>query len=151
MNILLKAAGLAALFFCSCFLGFAEAEKLKNRVRCLSHFVRALAEFSERVRTGSEEIDRLLVRCFGEDCIRRDEDGFRVLPFLKDKEDACLAEEFFRDVGMSNAGGESERAKLYGALFSGKLAEAEKDAKERCRLFRTLGVLGGCFLCIFLL
>ena len=151
MNILLKIAGLAVLFFSSCLLGFAEAEKLKNRVNRLSFFVRALSEYSERVRTGSEEIDRLLLRCFGDGCIRPAENGFCVLPFLKDKEDARLAGEFFRDAGMRNARGESERAKLYGALFSGKLAEAEKDAKERCRLFRTLGVLGGCFLCIFLL
>ena len=149
--MLLKAAGLAVLFFSSCSWGFFEAEKLKTRVRRLSFFVRALTEFSERVRVGTEEIDRLLFRCFGKNCVGKTADGFSAASFLKEKEDMALAQEFLCDVGMGNVQRESERAKLYVLLFSKKLEEAEKDARERCRLFRTLGVLGGCFLCIFLL
>ena len=151
MKILFKAIGLAVLFFSSCFFGFCEAEKLKDRVKRLAFFVRAASEYAGRVRVGTEEVDRLLLLCFGERYIRRRENGFSVLPCFTGKEDAALAEEFFRDVGMGDAQSEYERTNLYITLFSKRLEEAEKDVRERCRLFRALGVLGGCFLCIFLL
>ena len=151
MSVLLKGLGLVFVFCSCCAFGFYESGKLKKRVSRLSLFVCALTEYAQRVRVGTEEIDRLLCLSFGQETVRRTAEGFALTcPFSK-KEDEKLATEFFCNIGMGNAEQEYERAKLYTALFSKRLEEAEKDARERCRLMKTLGVLSGCFLCIFLL
>ena len=151
MNILLKASGLAVLFFSSCLLGFLQSEKLKKRVKRLSLLVRATSEYAERVRGGTEEIDRLLPLCFGNGLIAPTNNGFSAVPAYLRKEDIGLVNQLLFDIGMQGGESEYERAKLYAGLLSRQLEEAEKDAAERCRLFRTLGILAGIFLCIFLL
>ena len=151
MNVLLKITGLIFVFFSCCACGFYQSEKLKKRVVRLSDFVRAVHEYAQRVRVGTEEVERLLFLCFGEEEIRRTENGFSLTCAFMKKEDEQLAREFFCNIGMGSAEEEYERAKLYTVLFSERRGQAEKDAQERCRLMKTLGVSVGCFLCIFLL
>ena len=151
MNVLLKGLGLICVFFSCCACGFYESEKLKKRVARLSYFVRAVTEYAQRVRIGTEEVERLLFLCFGEKEIKHTGDGFALSRAFPKKEDEKLAEEFFCNIGMGSAEQEFERAKLYTVLFSKRQEEAEKDARERGRLMKTLGVSVGAFLCIFLL
>lgn len=100
---------------------------------------------------GTGEIKNLLYISFNADTVTISEDKAIINTMYLEKAETDILEDFFRDLGMSDSESEYERIGLYMALTEKKCDEAEKKCSEMCRLYSSLGVLCGIFICIFFL
>ena len=100
---------------------------------------------------GGGEIERLVYLCFEEDTASILEGKAIINTMYLEKADVEILEEFFRDLGMSDSDSEYERTGLYMSIILKISDEAEKKCGELCRLYSSLGILCGLFICIFFL
>lgn len=146
----LKLLGLLLILTASSLAGIYKSLKLRERTAKLNRIYRSLTELRERVRLSSGEIGVLLNICFGNDCILKD-GCFTVNENELSDDDIKLLNEFLSEIGMSDASAECDRIELYAALVLKSCNEAEQKCRELCRLYNTLGILCGIFICIFFL
>lgn len=149
MEWLFKAVGLCLVFSASASAGFLKAYKLTVRVKRLDFFYRGISDIRERIRVGTGETERLLNICFGNAVTFGGSVGINAAGL--EKEDAEIITEFFENIGMSNSEAEYERAGVYMELVRNQREKAEKRRAELSRLYRSLGISVGAFLCIFFL
>ena len=150
MAWLFKLSGLIIIFASSAGFGFYNSYKLKMREKKLHKIICSMTELKERIKAGAGEIGELVNKSFGE-IAELSQDGVKLDTEWLLKSDTELLEEFFTDIGMTDSEAECERAELYTALMQKQCNDAEKRCGELCRLYGTLGVLGGLFICVFLL
>ena len=106
----------------------------------------------EKLKAGElQELLSLLNLCFKDIKIAETEGGFIALDCDLNEEDSALLNEFLKGLGMSDSQSEYNRAIGYSSLFENKFKEAQKDSKSLCKLYKSLGVLSGIFICIFFL
>ena len=151
MAWLFKISGVITVFTVCSMAGFLKSFGLKKRHKKLLAIYRSMSDLRERIRLGGGEIERLVYLCFDEDTASILEGKAIINTMYLENSDAEIFEEFFRDLGMSNSESEYERIGLYMALILKKSDEAEKKCGELCRLYSSLGILCGLFICIFFL
>lgn len=140
--ILLKFAGmLAVLIVCTSF-GFLKAFTLKDRYDELCIIISGLARLKEKIRLHGGDKKRLLSECFAVSPQKLQHINI---------EDKSLFNEFMENFGKTDTKGEIDRCGAYITLFEAKAKEAKTDFDEQQRLYKSLGFLGGVFICIFFL
>lgn len=110
-----------------------------------------MSDLKERIRLSSGEIGRLIRLSFDGGTVDCSGGVFKMNSPWLENSDISLLDDFFRDLGMSDAESECERTELYMSLLNKKCSEAEKRCGELCKLYNTLGILCGIFICIFFL
>ena len=151
MAWLFKLAGLITVFSACSLAGFFKSFALKKRHKKLLGLYRSMSDLRERIRMGAGEIERLVALSFSEDTVSLQNGKALINTMYLEKAETAVLEEFFSDLGMTDSESEYERIGLYMALTEKKCGEAEKKCGELCRLYSTLGVLCGIFICIFFL
>ena len=147
----LKVFGLFTVFGVSCIWGFFKSSLLKKRADKLTDFLKGMDFLSERIRIGTCEIKELLKISFKEDLIVYEESGFSIDADYLKNEDISLISEFLSEIGMGDINSECERIKTYKSIIELQYNTARNDCVNLCKLYKTLGVLIGVFICIFLL
>ena len=147
----LKVLGLFTIFGVSSIWGFLKSSFLKKRADKLIDFLKGLDFLSERIRIGACEIEELLKISFKEDLIVYKESGFSIDADYLKNEDISLISEFLSEIGMGDINSECERIKSYKTIIELQYSTAQNDCLNLCKLYKTLGVLIGVFICIFLL
>ena len=151
MAWLFKISGVITVFTVCSMAGFLKSFGLKKRHKKLLAIYRSMSDLRERIRMGGGEIERLVYLCFEEDTASISEGKAIINAMYLKKADVEILEEFFRDLGMSDSDSEYERTGLYMSLILKISDEAEKKCGELCRLYSSLGILCGLFICIFFL
>ena len=142
MTTLFKVIGLILILSVCTAVGFLKAHSLKLRVTRLREIKSGLFTLKEKLRLHGGDKSRLL-----NDCFNSPPEGFGEL----ENTDLSLWKEFLKDFGMSDTAAEYQRCESYIALFDAKITDAQKSFDEQKKLYKSLGFLGGLFLCIFLL
>lgn len=151
MAWLFKGLGLITVFSACAVIGFLKSFALKKRHKKLCSIYRSMSDLRERIRMGTGEIENLVYLSFGGDTVSICEGKAVIDIMYLEKADTAVLEEFFKDLGMSDREAECERVGLYMALIEKKCGDAEKKCAELCRLYSSLGILCGLFICIFFL
>lgn len=151
MAWLFKISGVITVFTVCSMAGFLKSFGLKKRHKKLLAIYRSMSDLRERIRMGGGEIERLVYLCFEEDTASILEGKAIINTMYLEKADVEILEEFFRDLGMSDSDSEYERTGLYMSIILKISDEAEKKCGELCRLYSSLGILCGLFICIFFL
>ena len=151
MAWLFKISGVITVFTVCSMAGFLKSFGLKKRHKKLLAIYRSMSDLRERIRMGGGEIERLVYLCFEEDTSSISEGKAIINAMYLKKADVEILEEFFRDLGMSDSDSEYERTGLYMSIILKISDEAEKKCGELCRLYSSLGILCGLFICIFFL
>ena len=149
--LILKVLGLLTIFTVSCVLGFLKSSALNKRAGKLLDFLKGMDFLGERIKMGASEITELLKISFKEELITYEESGFFVNNDYLKTEDIEPINEFLAKLGMGDTNSEYERIKAYKAIIELQHKAAESDCLNLCKLYKTLGVLTGVFICIFLL
>ena len=149
--LILKVSGLLTVFTVSCVLGFLKSSALNKRAGKLLDFLKGMDFLGERIKMGNCEIAELLKISFKDYLIIYNENGFFADGDYLKKEDIAPINEFLSKLGMSDTDSEYERIKAYKAIIELQHKTAESDCLNLCKLYKTLGVLTGVFICIFLL
>lgn len=150
MAWLFKLSGLIIIFVSCAGFGFYNSYKLKMREKKLHKIICSMTELKERIRAGTGEIGEITDKSFGKTAVLS-HNGVKLDGEWLLKSDTELLEEFFVNIGMTDSDAECERTELYIALMQKQCNDAEKRCGELCRLYGTLGVLGGLFICVFFL
>lgn len=151
MLALFKFSGLIIIFISCAAFGFFKSYCLKKRADKLASISRSVLELAARIRAEKTEIGKAIPLCFEKEtvAIRKGK------PFLNrtylENQDICLLEEFFGSIGKRDIDSEYERTQLFASLIEKESLSAAQKAKNLCRLYNSLGVLFGIFVCIFFL
>lgn len=146
----MKILGIFIIFSVCTVFGVFKSLSLKERSLSLEFYQKALHSLARRVRTDSRELSILLPICFEERVF------FRENSIVFDKEhltkaDISLLQEFFATLGKNDKQTEYERIKLFSELLEETKTEAFAEYTKSGKLYRTVGVLSGLGLCIFLI
>ena len=139
------------LVFLVCIaLGFLKSLSLKERVESLKYYNNSLNILSERILRQQGEIKEILPHSFKDGGVYI-ENG-KIIADIKgfNKKDNKLSDDFLKDLGKLDIKGEYDRTKLYSSLFEKEAVLAEEKYNEQSKLYRSLGVMIGIFICIFL-
>ncbi len=140
------------MIFSACsFGGMYKSALLKRRTEKLLHITRAVDDMSERIRAQAIEAEKLVNICFEKHTVFIVDGQIKFNKNFLKKDDINLLEEFFDNFGMQDINGEYDRTKFYVNLLYKQYEQAMGESAKLCRLYNSLGILGGIFLCIFLL
>lgn len=142
MTLLFKISGFILIIFTTFSIGFLKSSGLGSRYKKLESIQKGISELKERIRMGSGEIDRLLTSSFHE---------YPINYSYLEKGDIEILNDFFSNVGLSDTKTEYERCEIYINLLKNKIEEANAKYRETARLYKSIGLLSGIFICIFLL
>lgn len=142
MTLLFKITGFLMIIFTTSAIGFLKSNELNLRYKKLCRIQKSICDLKERIRLHAGEIDRLINLSFGEYPI-----NYQYL----EKDEREILEEFFLGLGMSDTDAEYKRCELYIDLLKGKTNESRQKYLELNRLYKSIGVFSGIFICIFLL
>ena len=147
-----KLLGLCLVFSVCAAAGFLKSSALRQRCERLKLFLKSLSALSGYIAAGAGEIESILPKCFEKERVFINENNaIEFDPSFLKKEDAALIREYFENFGLKDSRSEYERTKLYMDLIAENCKEAEKECEKLCRLYNTLGIFCGLFICIFFL
>ena len=142
MSVLLKFLGLIfVLLVCTTF-GFIKAFSLKNRLENLTQIKDGILKLRDHLRLHSGNKNKLINICF-----KTPPEDFNGLT----KTDKALWNDFLNDFGKADTKGEYERCTAYISLFNNLILTATNEYNQQQKLYKSLGFLGGLFICIFFL
>ena len=146
-----KIIGLFILFISSCFLGFLKSYNLKMRAEKLKALCLSFEMLASRIKAEKTELERAVAVSFSKETVYIKENRAIINPDLLEKEDIALIEEFFESFGRRDINSEYNRVQLFASLLQKQRKEAEEKKEKLSRLYNSLGVLFGIFICIFFL
>ena len=139
-RLLFKIIGLLFLFLCCTALGFLKANALKNRLDSLKKLKNGLLTLKEQLRLHSGDKNKLISVCFP---------NINKLLQTLPPDDIKLWNEFLAQFGFGDTKSEYERCLAFITLFDNKINALAGEISEQQKLYKSLGFLGGVFLCIF--
>ncbi len=139
MTLPFKILGFVLIIFTTSAIGFLKSAELKGRYKKLLSINKSIANLKEQIRLHGGEIDRLLSQSF---------EKIPVDYSNLEKGDVEIVDEFFKNLGSSDTLSEYERCELYITLLKSRSEEAEEKYLELGRIYRSIGVMSGIFICI---
>ncbi len=149
--LLIKVFGLITVFSVCTAAGFIKSASINKRANKLSDFYRSICSLAERIRISSDEILRLIEICFDKSLCSISENRIIVDESYLSADDIRLLTELFSGLGMGDSISEYNRINSYLRLIKIQCEKAGSDTAQLCKLYKSLGALGGIFICIFLL
>ena len=150
MPMLFKFLGLALIFLTCVSAGYIKSLSLRKKSENLRIAANSVAELAGRIKIGGE-ICELISVSFESSLVKCCDGKITVNRQAFFKEEADLLEEFFGDIGMRDSLAEQERTAAFADILTKRHSESLPSSAELCRLYNSIGVLGGIFLCIFFL
>lgn len=141
MRLMFKVLGFSLIITICATIGFIKASELHSRCKKLEDFKKGVLEFKERLRLSYGELDRLKDKCFKTPI---DYSGL----CSSDRE---IIESMFREITLLDRESAYNRCTLAVELLNKQQTEAEDRYKELGKLYKSIGVLGGIFICILFL
>ena len=138
--MLFKVLGLLSLVVSGTALGFYKSYLLFQRQKQLSEICNGLERLALLITSSVKDLDVLFKESFKGEKI----DTFGLLN--SDKE---ILENLISSIGISNRKREYDNVILCKNLLEKQFLEAKEEHNSLSKLYRSLGFLGGLFLCIF--
>ena len=138
--MLFKVLGLLSLVVSGTALGFYKAYLLFQRQKQLLEICNGLERLALLITSSVKDLDVLFKESFKGEKI----DTFGLLN--RDKE---ILENLISSIGISNRKREYDNVILCKNLLEKQFLEAKEEHNSLSKLYRSLGFLGGLFLCIF--
>ena len=138
--MLFKVLGLLSLVVSGTALGFYKSYLLFQRQKQLLEICNGLERLALLITSSVKDLDVLFKESFKGEKI----DTFGLLN--RDKE---ILENLISSIGISNRKREYDNVILCKNLLEKQFLEAKEEHNSLSKLYRSLGFLGGLFLCIF--
>lgn len=138
--MLFKVLGLLSLVVSGTALGFYKSYLLFQRQKQLLEICNGLERLALLITSSVKDLDVLFKESFKGEKI----DTFGLL-----KSDKEILENLISSIGISNRKREYNNVILCKNLLEKQFLEAKEEHNSLSKLYRSLGFLGGLFLCIF--
>ncbi len=139
---LFKLSGFALILLTTYIAGYLKSNSLDLRRKKLIAIKSAINNLKQRIRLSNTEIDKLISVSF---------EGITDIYSALETRDIEIIKDFFDDIGMSDSKAEYERCELYISLLNTQITEAEKNYTDLSKLYKSIGLFSGIFICIFFL
>ncbi len=153
MPLLMKIIGIAFIVFSTTAVGVNLSVGLKNRVKTLRWFIGATDEIGEKIRYTSAELGYIVGSIYGVEKYLEIKAPFSVT--LKknemDEQDKKIINEFFSQLGMGDSESQIKRCQNYKRQLMRQSEDADKQLREKSKLYKMLGFFGGLTIAIVLL
>ena len=149
--LLFKVTGLVIIFSVCAVSGYMKSYGIRKRAQILTSVYRSMTLLSEHIKARSGEISKILPQSFGEEFLSIEENFIDFKKNHLENADIDLLTEFFTGLGFNDINSEYERTKLFTALIKKQSDEANQNAQNLCKLYNTIGILIGAFVCLFFL
>lgn len=150
MRLIVKALGLLFILLTCTLAGFLKAYSVSKTYENLRKAISATRELAARIKLGGE-IGELISLTFGEGIANYTSKGIILNRKALKEGELKVLEELFSDIGMRDLDSEYNRTISFAEILEKRYLEQSADCKELCRLYKSVGLLGGVFLCIFFL
>ncbi len=144
-----KLLGLALIFLASVGCGLLKTDQLSRRAKQLEELCKGISRLSEYIRADGGNKVHLISRCFSDKLLKIENGKIIITASPLSKQDKAVLIEFFEGLGHGDRESEYRRARLYFKLLEERSAAARETFSQTGRLYTTLGILCGAFLCIF--
>ncbi len=140
---ILKLSGCLMVTFCGGLIGLQSALDLKNRTEILSKIILCTDEISQYIKIGTAEKNDILKKVLPKG-ITYEKSGLKTDISVKiSGEDKRLINEFLKGLGMGDKEAEFTRCLAFKNLFEKQLLKAEKDVREKYKLYSLGGFFAG--------
>lgn len=137
---MIKILGFLIIFLSSILLGFLKAYSCEMRIKNLEKTVKELKIFSQKVKLGESEFEKILSENLKENYYKNFE-----------KKERKILSELFENFGTREKNLEYERILIYIERLENVFLETKEKTAPLLKLYKTLGFLVGLFICIFLI
>ena len=141
----LKIVGLCFTVASGLFMGLFLSNKLKQRFDTLNWYIKLCEKLSDKIRYSGAEIHKIVSSVSGSERYYTVE--FPFLVTLKSNglkmADELLVKDFFGELGSGDTETEIKRCTIFKKELISKLGIAEKEYKEKGKVYKSLGFLGG--------
>ena len=148
MRLIFKITGLLLIFISFSALGILKSLSLKKREERLKAYWSFLTLLSSKISAGEEFLKSALQNP-SLVSFKNGKPEFQKAFLLK--EDISVLSEFFGSFGMADRQSEYKRCLLYIKLLEKQKENAAENFKKLSKLYSSLGILSGIFICIILL
>ena len=142
MTLLFKVTGFALIIASCSAVGFLKANSLNLRAKKLYSLQKSVSRLKELIRLGGGEIDRLILQSF--DSLPIDYSNTVV-------SDSEIIETLLKEITTMDTKSAYNRCEISLTLLKGRYDEAQNKYRELGKLYKSIGMLSGIFICIFLI
>lgn len=124
-------------------MGMNSAFSLKKRVAFINRIILSIDKISQFIKIGNDEKEEILKNALPKGIFYENERVKTEKSTALKAEDKRLFEEFLIGLGMSDGEAEIIRCQAFKNLFKKQLNDAEREEKEKYKLFSLGGFLTG--------
>lgn len=148
--MIVKLIGAASVIVAGTYIGFDKSAVLEKRLSMLRNILRMFDETEILMNYGAFTTGEILERLSENECfekiINKDSSVTRCLA----EDEKRLINEYFSQLGTTDLQGQLSALKMYKTAFAEKFSDLKAVKDEKCRLYRTMGILAALFVCVIL-
>lgn len=148
--MIVKLIGAASVIIAGTYIGFDKSAVLEKRLSTLRNILRMFDETEILMNYGAFTTGEILERLSESECfekiINKDSSVTRCLA----EDEKMLINEYFSQLGTTDLQGQLSALKMYKTAFAEKFNDLKAVKNEKCRLYRTMGILAALFVCVIL-
>lgn len=148
--MIVKLIGAASVIIAGTYIGFDKSAVLGKRLSTLRNILRMFDETEILMNYGAFTTGEILERLRENECfekiINKDSSVTRCLA----EDEKRLLNEYFSQLGTTDLQGQLSALKMYKNAFTEKFSDLKAVKDEKCRLYRTMGILAALFVCVIL-
>lgn len=147
---MLKILGLASVVFSTTAMGFNLASNIENHCGVLRRTLEMLEEMQILLEYGVQTKEEIFTKIFSLDRYAIISQSNLEDTLLSQSEKEQLSE-FYDRFGLTDLQGQLSYIQMIKSFFNHNLCELEKTKANKCKLYRTAGVLAGILLCLIII
>ena len=129
--------------------GYIKAAAVLKRKHSLATVCRCLTDMKNRLRYEGNERLRLISEAFsGSGLLEISNGEIIILPCGLSENDCSVLYNLFDSFGSGDLNSEIERIELFLSVFEQKRQDADTNASQQVKLYRTLGICAGAVICL---
>lgn len=131
------------------FLGFSFASKIEKRLYNTGKIINMLEEFEIFLNYGVMTKQEIFGKIF-EKNEYSDYSEEKISECVLSEDEKAAVKDFYRQFGTTDLQGQLSAVLMYKKLFEESYKDQKAVKENKCRLYRTAGILSGIFICLLL-
>lgn len=147
---MIKIAGFLGVIICTTALGFKYASNVESHCVMLRNVIKMLEEMQILLEYGVLTKDEIFKKIFLKPKYEIFDNTNLSESLLSQKEKEMLSD-FYNQFGLTDLQGQLRYLQIVKSFFAESYDELKNEKSNKCKLYRTSGILSGIFICLILI
>lgn len=148
--MIVKLIGAASVIIAGTYIGFDRSAALEKRLSALKNIIRMFDETEILMNYGAFTTGEILERLSANECFEKIIKNEGTVTRCLAEDENKLVSDYFSQLGTTDLQGQISALKMYKTAFAERFSDLKAVKDEKCRLYRTMGILAGLFVCVIL-